>query len=140
MFAPPTDPVALGVMQIFADRNNARMGTHFIIEPFLNATTRPTTAQGLVPVPDADFVYNYVIALPNVTEYAVVFDRVNDSYTYTIWFNSSQTANTTQNVDEWYGLPLTSFMRALDESIGTRAAREVGVWAGGRAGDPYRRT
>ena len=62
-----------------------------------------------------------------MTRTGVSFQRVGNTFTYTLWFNSSQTANSTQNVDEIYGLNLMSFVRGLDEAIGACSINRRGL-------------
>jgi len=78
-----------------------------------------STSQSVVPVPSADFIYEFAVARPNVTYFGVAFSRVDNNYQYQIWYNNSLTANKTQSVSEPYGVVLTSLMRGLDEAIRT---------------------
>ena len=82
-----------------------------------------STSQSVVPVPSADFIYEFALARPNVTYFGVAFSRVDNNYQYQIWYNNSLTANKTQSVSEPYGVVLTSLMRGLDEAIRAFAPR-----------------
>jgi len=46
-----------------------------------------------------------------------VFNRTGNNFAYTLWFNDTQTQNTTVSVSETYGLVLLSMMRGIDEAI-----------------------
>jgi len=59
----------------------------------------------------------------------VAFTRTGNTFAYNLWYNSSQTANVTQDVEEAYGIPLMAFVRGLDEAIGTCA---TACWCMGR--------
>jgi len=49
----------------------------------------------------------------------VNFHYSGDQINYVVWFNHSLTFNTTQDVDENYGLRLQSILRGFDEAIST---------------------
>ncbi|KAI8833374.1 hypothetical protein BC829DRAFT_426391 [Chytridium lagenaria] len=110
MYARPTDiPKGIytaemydGIMSKFSRINNVRF--------------EPQRKLGIVPIPTADFLYDYVLLHPNTTNWGVIF-RANDSEVtniqYEIWYNASQTLNDTDVI----GRTLVSLMRGLDEAI-----------------------
>ncbi|KAJ3192478.1 ATP-binding cassette sub- A member 1 [Irineochytrium annulatum] len=109
-----------GFMSTFAELNAARMGLPVLnIESgIVDLNFKPTTQMGIVPVPNADFIYAYVLQNPNTTAWGVVFSDTDTqilNIQYQIWFNSTSTANGT----DIYGRNLVGFMRGLDEAITT---------------------
>lgn len=117
MFTPNTAPFTT-IMNVLAKKNAARTGAPVMsIENVLTDNTfRPTTKMGMVPVPDDDFIYQYTLRNNNVTEWGIFFNETTSprrNIQYQIWYNSTQTINTT----DVFGLKLVSLMRSLDEAI-----------------------
>jgi hypothetical protein len=78
------------------------------------AYSLPTSKLDILPVPDVNFIYNYTLLFPNITEFAVDFTIDNsNSYNYQIWFNHTLTFNNTDS----FNTRLLSLTRALDEAI-----------------------
>lgn len=71
----------------------------------------------IVPVPDADFIYDFTLQNPNTTAWAVSFSQPAAStpinIQYQLWFNATNTAN----FSDIFGRSVLSFVRGLDESI-----------------------
>ncbi|KAJ3104165.1 ATP-binding cassette sub- A member 1 [Phlyctochytrium bullatum] len=124
MYAKPTNiPRAYcrpelydGIMAKFSAINSKRTGeTEFVMEaPVSNMTFRPDRRYDIVPIPDESFLYQYLLLNPNTTNWAVAF-KCNDSEVvniqYEIWYNSTLTANFTDNLGtDIYGRALTNFI------------------------------
>jgi hypothetical protein len=79
MFTPANDSDAAAIMALVAQRNNARMGTSLTVEAATwTSLTAPARPLGFVPVPSEAFIYQYVQAQPNVTEYGTRTSRERD--------------------------------------------------------------
>lgn len=78
-------------------------------------TIQPTTSSDFTPIPNAAFIYSYVLANPNITQFGITFNQTLNPprIQYQIWYNSSQVSNGT----DVFGRPLLSLMRGLDEAI-----------------------
>ncbi|KXS17476.1 hypothetical protein M427DRAFT_54424 [Gonapodya prolifera JEL478] len=119
MFTPPADPAVLSIMGVFADGQKNRTGVQWNIEsPLTDVNTLPTRVLGLVPVPNADFIYSYSLANPNVTQYGIVWNNnfsipSAPSFRYQVWFNYSQVGNGS----DVFGQDVVSLTRQLDEAI-----------------------
>lgn len=88
MFTPPDDETVKSFMTTFAAKNANRTGEpeFTIADPIssmswpilltfisLGTSTSPTKNLGLVPVPSKQFIYDYVVANPNVTNWGTYF-------------------------------------------------------------------
>ncbi|KAJ3337626.1 ATP-binding cassette sub- A member 1 [Gonapodya sp. JEL0774] len=119
MFSPPSDPVVLSIMSVFAQGQKSRTNLQWNIEtPLTDVNKLPDRVWGLVPVPDADFIYAYSLANPNVTQYAIVWNNnfsvpSAPNYRYQIWFNYT----TVGNGSDVFGMDVVSLTRQLDEAI-----------------------
>jgi hypothetical protein len=74
---------------------------------------------GMVPVPNADFIYGYTLKNPNVTQFGISFNQTNPTdlsntnIQYQLWYNSTETINGT----DVFGREFLSMFRAIDEAI-----------------------
>ena len=83
---------------------------------FIDSTFLPKKVMGMVPVTDSDFIYNYTLYNPNVTQFAVTFNQTlapTRNIQYQLWFNSTETVNGT----DIFGREFLSVFRGLDEAI-----------------------
>ena len=100
---------------------------------FQDASFVPSTPLGMVPVPNPEFIYNYVLHNPNVTAWgkckfletilAFLIDPLGISFStqtnpvqniqYQIWYNASLRANGSDVV----GRQVVSLLRGMDEAI-----------------------
>ncbi|KAJ3217033.1 ATP-binding cassette sub- A member 1 [Dinochytrium kinnereticum] len=107
-----------GIMTKFATINSGRTGEDpFVLEsPINELKSKPTRRYDIVPITNADFLYDYVLLHPNTTNWGVIF-KCNDSEVmniqYEIWYNASQTLNDTDVL----GRSIVSLMRGIDEAI-----------------------
>ncbi|KAG0299917.1 ATP-binding cassette sub- A member 1, partial [Dissophora globulifera] len=119
MFTPDT-PEVRQILTTVNTRNQAREPlVNFEFENAMTAsdlTTRPSSTLGMVPVPNAQFIYDYTLQNPNTTRIGIEF-TINPGppkdYIYQTWFNFTATANNTDP----FGDSLLSFTRAVDEAI-----------------------
>ncbi|KAJ3339044.1 ATP-binding cassette sub- A member 1 [Entophlyctis luteolus] len=107
-------------MTNFVNGNVNRNGQSFSISnTVLSDVTYSPGAQDrstIYPVVSQDFIYNYALAHPNVTKWAVTFDTVTSprlNVRYQLWYNASLVAN----VSDIFGRELVSVIRGLDEAI-----------------------
>jgi hypothetical protein len=105
-------------MRVFAAKNAERTGYQFKFEnAFGSVTDAPSRVLDIVPVPDADFVYNFTLQNPNTTAWAISFNQPASSPSlnvqYQLWFNATNTANKS----DIFGRTVLSFVRGLDEAI-----------------------
>ncbi|KAL2914225.1 hypothetical protein HK105_206322 [Polyrhizophydium stewartii] len=105
------------IMQTFSDLNQPRVGYSLNIEsPFTDSAAGPTKVYDIVPVPDADFIYNYALKHPNTTAWGVTFSQTAASpinIQYQLWFNATNAGNDT----DIFGREVLAFVRGLDEAI-----------------------
>ncbi|CAG8573287.1 3953_t:CDS:2 [Acaulospora colombiana] len=113
----PNSPDSTAIMQIFANNNAKRTGNALNIENVnLGLNDKLEKTLGIVPVQDANFIYNYTLLNPNVTMFAIEFSTdpgPPTNYRYQIWFNGTLTANDT----DFFGDQVLSFQRGIDEAI-----------------------
>ena len=117
MFTPDT-PEVRQILTTLSSRNQIRetkvnLGFE---DQYSDVTTVPTTTLGMVPVPNAQFIYNYTLQNPNTTRFGIEFSIVEGppkNYVYQTWFNFTNAANGTDP----FGDSLLSFTRAVDEAI-----------------------
>lgn len=105
-------------MSVFSTKNAARTSQPaFKTESAISdLATLPQSKLGIVPVPNADFIYDYTLMNPNVTAWGITFNETTTpvrNIAYQIWFNASNVANGT----DVYGREVLSFMRGIDEAI-----------------------
>ncbi|KAG0076214.1 ATP-binding cassette sub- A member 1 [Podila epicladia] len=119
MFTPDT-PEIREILATVNSRNQLREPT--VSLKFMNAftasdvNTLPTETQGMVPVPNGKFIYDYTLQNPNTTRFGIEFSIVQGppkNYAYQTWFNFTNSANGTDP----FGDSLLSFTRAVDEAI-----------------------
>ena len=119
MFAPDTTQVR-SILTNFQTAHVARTGTNLSIDTvdpsFYTDLPAPTSNLGFIPVPDADFIYNYVLKHPNATLLGVNFNITETSYKYQVYYNASLFANTLDNTD-FFSPQLLYFERTLEEAI-----------------------
>jgi hypothetical protein len=78
---------------------------------------KPSKTLDMVPVENADAIYNYTLSQTNVTAFGVEFSTIEGEQTnirYQIWYNNTLHGNGSDP----YGIPTLSLMRGLDEAIG----------------------
>ncbi|KAJ3299116.1 ATP-binding cassette sub- A member 1 [Borealophlyctis nickersoniae] len=114
----PQNPQIDQFMTVFARKNANRTGeSAFKIEqPLSDLSRKPTTKLGMVPVPNADFIYNYTLNNPNTTYWGITFTPTTSpiqNIAYQIWYNASNVAN----ASDIFGRQVVSFMRGMDEAI-----------------------
>ncbi|TPX33176.1 hypothetical protein SmJEL517_g03814 [Synchytrium microbalum] len=114
----PADPIYTGFMSTFAAINGPRMGdVPMVIESAVSDPGFfPARQMDIVPVPNADYIYNFTLYHPNYTSWGIVFNyspTPNPNYQYQIWYNSTQVSNGS----DIFGRDLTGFMRGIDEAI-----------------------
>ncbi|CAG8468063.1 989_t:CDS:2, partial [Scutellospora calospora] len=122
----PNDPASQTIMQIFANNNFNRTGYKLDIDtiPITSLDFIPTSTLGIIPVPDANFIYNYTLNHPNVTMFGIEFSNVLGppaNYRYQIWFNSTLMANGS----DVFGEQLLALQRGIDEAIVTFATNDI---------------
>ncbi|CAG8683115.1 18808_t:CDS:2 [Gigaspora rosea] len=120
----PNDQASNSIMQAFADNNFKRTGQKLNIETLINSLDFiPTSTLGIVPVPDANFIYSYTLNHPNITMFGIEFSTVQGppvNYRYQIWFNSTLMANQS----DVFGEQLLALQRGIDEAIVTFASND----------------
>jgi len=128
MFSPDTDETR-GIMQFFDQYNTERGGytdeSTFTVTP-LSEIEIPSQSSFYATAPDENYIYNMSLTYPNLTEYAIIFTREENNFQYLLWYNTTQTSNTTLSISEVYGLDLISVMRLIDEAILRYIAQEAG--------------
>ncbi|CAG8514994.1 1192_t:CDS:2 [Acaulospora morrowiae] len=116
MFTPNT-PDSVRIMQTFADNNAKRTGKRLNIESIeLGLDDKPQKTLDIVPVQDANFIYNYTLRHPNVTMFAIEFSPYPgppQNYRYQIWYNATLMSNNS----DIFGEQVLSFQRGIDEAI-----------------------
>ncbi|KAJ3218065.1 ATP-binding cassette sub- A member 1 [Clydaea vesicula] len=123
IFYTPAEEPYTSFMKTFAELNSKRMNQPpFPIEdPIDDTNFTPTKNLGIVGVPNADFIYDYVFQNPNTTRWGITFNQTknetgptpNLNIQYQIWYNVSLTANSS----DIFGNELLGFVRGLDEAI-----------------------
>ena len=107
------------IMQVFAQKNANRTGYQFQLEatPFTDPTFKPNKIYDIVPVPSADFIYDFTLQNPNTTAWGVTFNQPATAtplnIQYQLWFNATNNANKS----DIFGRQVLSFVRGLDEAI-----------------------
>ncbi|KAG0211088.1 ATP-binding cassette sub- A member 1 [Mortierella sp. GBA30] len=119
MFAPDT-PEIRQILSTVNSRNQIREPSIQLgFETAMTVSdlkTRPSSTLGMVPVPNAQFIYDYTLQNPNTTRFGIEFSIVQGppkNYVYQTWFNFTNSANGTDP----FGDSLLSFTRAVDEAI-----------------------
>jgi hypothetical protein len=132
MYTPPSDPFFDSILTTFATQNANRTGESLMAfaTPYngtlyyditniaTDVNIRPTQSLDLVPVPNSDFIYNYVSQNPNITSWAISFSRKTTAdggtnVQYQVWYNVTNTAS---GIDV-FSNQLQALMRGLDEAI-----------------------
>ncbi|KAJ3333077.1 ATP-binding cassette sub- A member 1 [Blyttiomyces sp. JEL0837] len=132
MYSPPskeflrggmfTENLYRGFMESFAEKNAERTGEDvFIIEdPVTDISFTPTRPMGIIPIPNAEFFYEYILAHPNTTAWGITFDnsdKIIMNIQYQVWYNASRISNGS----DWFGSgELAGLVRGLDEAIITK--------------------
>lgn len=117
MFTPQIEPYTSFINQ-FQKMNAIRIGkTLTVATTLMTSLNPPTSIIDIVPVANADFIYNYTLQNPNTTAWGVVFNTAGSgttvNYQYQVWFNSSQTAVQA----DIFGQQVLNFVRGMDEAI-----------------------
>ncbi|ORZ10899.1 ABC-2 family transporter protein-domain-containing protein [Catenaria anguillulae PL171] len=123
MYTPDTPATRL-IMRTFSEKNKERTGKALeLTANALTDTSRPQSKIGIVPVPNPDFIYNYVLTNPNTTQFGVAFQSTLPTARYQLWYNTTQAANGS----DIYAGELLSMQRGLDEAILAVATTENAV-------------
>lgn len=106
------------IMRSFASKNAERTGYTLKIDPALSSVDEsPTAVRDIIPVPNADFIYDYALKHPNTTAWGVTFNQAAAglpvNIQYQLWFNATNSANGT----DIFGRTVLSMIRGLDEAI-----------------------
>ncbi|KAF9407456.1 ATP-binding cassette sub- A member 1 [Podila epigama] len=117
MFTPDT-PEVREILATVNSRNQLREPTVSLpfADPYSDVTKLPINTLGMVPVPNAKFIYDYTLQNPNTTRFGIEFSIVPGppkNFAYQTWFNFTNSANQTDP----FGDSLLSFTRAVDEAI-----------------------
>jgi hypothetical protein len=119
MFTPDT-PQVRTVLNNFLTAHAARSGITLSIDSvpssFYDELSLPTSNLGLIPVPSADFIYDYVLQNPNSTLLGINFNITGDTYKYQVFYNASLFASTIDSSD-FFSPQLLYFERTLEEAI-----------------------
>src|SRR5579859_3308602 len=119
MFTPDT-PQVRSILNTFLALHYARSGTNITIstppQSFYDTQSAPTSNLGFVPVPSADFMYNYILKHPNSTLLGLDFNITGSSYKYQVWYNASLFTGTDPTSD-FFSPQLLYLERTLEESI-----------------------
>ncbi|OUM61279.1 hypothetical protein PIROE2DRAFT_20971 [Piromyces sp. E2] len=118
------DPAVDEIMSNFVKNNNQRTNNKWETESAKwenwsseNINTEVKEKHDVIHVPNSDFIYDYTLKHPNVTNYGVLFDvkRVNDltNFRYQLWFNSTSNYNETDS----YSTNVAGVARGIDEAI-----------------------
>ncbi|KAI9184343.1 hypothetical protein H9P43_003396 [Blastocladiella emersonii ATCC 22665] len=114
MYTPDNDATRL-VMRTMAAKNAARTGLaplELAAQP-LSSLAPPSSQVGIVAVPSADFIYDYVLQNPNSTQFGVHFQATLPAAKYQLWYNTTQALNGS----DIYDGQVLAMQRALDEAI-----------------------
>ncbi|CAG8565940.1 2194_t:CDS:2 [Paraglomus brasilianum] len=114
----PDNPENRQILQIFSAKNAQRTGQALLNFENVNLalTDVPTDNLGIIPVADAQFIYDYTLQNPNTTLFGIEFTTVRQptvNYRYQIWFNSTQSANNSDVFSD----QVIAFQRGIDEAI-----------------------
>ncbi|KAJ3196135.1 ATP-binding cassette sub- A member 1 [Irineochytrium annulatum] len=121
MYTPVTAETT-GYMTTFAKLNRNRTGNAFSVatSQLTSTTYKPQGADAstIYPVASDDFIYNYALANPNITQWAIRFDtknagQPNVNVRYQLWFNGTNSAN----ISDIFGRTMLSVVRGIDEAI-----------------------
>ena len=115
IFFTPDTPQVREILTIFSQKNAERTNQPaFVFEDTMSNIEPPKNNLDLVPVNDDDFIYNYIQATPNITNWAISFSWDGTTNTqYLIWYNYSRIAVG----KDIYSPQILSFMRGIDEAI-----------------------
>ena len=129
MFTPDTSEVRT-VLTNFLHAHEARTGINLSIDTvdpsFYTDLSPPTSNLGFIPVPDADFIYNYVLTNPNATLLGIDFNITGTSYKYQVYYNASLFANPLDTTD-FFSPQLLYFERTLEEAILNATSSDQGT-------------
>jgi ABC-2 family transporter protein len=118
MFTPDNDQVRT-ILTNFMNAHNSRSGVNLsfddVPQAFYTNMTPPTSHLGFVPVPSADFIYDYVVKHPNSTLLGVNFNITGSSYKYQVFYNASLFAGT--DPSDFMAPQLVYFERTMEEAI-----------------------
>ena len=118
MLFTPLNSNTSAFMKAFAVKNAVRTGQpEWKLEnPLLELDVLPSKMLGMVPVASPDFIYNYALHHPNITQWGISFAQSWNpipTVQYQIWYNASLVANGT----DVFGRSLVSLLRGMDEAI-----------------------
>src|ERR1700737_81945 len=119
MFTPDT-PQVRTILNNFLTAHSARSGYTLTIDSVPNSfyadQPAPTTNLGFVPVPSADFIYNYVLKYPNSTLLGIDFNITGNAYKYQVYYNASLFTGSDPTSD-FFSPQLLYFERTIEEAI-----------------------
>ncbi|KAI8815090.1 hypothetical protein BJ742DRAFT_670515 [Cladochytrium replicatum] len=127
MFTPNVEPYTTFVksmIELNKERSKNTNSTNWLIEdPLSDTNFLPSRALGAVPVPSADFIYDYTLKHRNVTKWGIVFNKTetpasapggaSTNFQYQVWFNGSQSGNGT----DYFGRQALTLVTLLDSAI-----------------------
>ena len=78
----------------------------------------PKDPLGIVGVPSEEFMYQYILGIPNTTYFGVTFNNAQNVIQYQIWYNYTLTRNRTRDgLFDPFNTQILSLMKGLDEAI-----------------------
>ena len=124
MYTPDTEQVR-GVMgkfqQSHAERTGQMLNFDNGTQAFYDEMAAPSGNLGFVPVPSADFIYDYVLKNVNTTMLGVVWNITSngtvDTYRYQVWYNASLFIGSDPSAADFWAPPLVYFERTIEEAI-----------------------
>ncbi|RKP12550.1 hypothetical protein BJ684DRAFT_5473, partial [Piptocephalis cylindrospora] len=116
LFAPDT-PQTRQIMQAFSTKNQERTGLAMNVEgSALPVDSRLDRSYGILPAPNADYIYNFALNHPNATAFGVEFTIEQGppaNYRYQVWYNNTLSGNGT----DLFGHQTLALVRGVDEAI-----------------------
>lgn len=116
LFSPNT-PQTQQIMQQFATKNLERTGIPINLEDLTLPVNAPLDrTYGLLPAPDADYIYNFALNHPNTTAFGIEFTIDQGppaNYRYQVWYNNTLSGNGT----DLFGHQTLALVRGMDEAI-----------------------
>ncbi len=119
LYTPDTAAVRQ-ILTLFAEEQKRLGGSTWAFDAPLPSGP-PSSVMGMVPVPNGNAIYDYVLQTPNYTNWGVVFDitesptpnGLGPNYRYQVWMNASQSGNGS----EVFGVYPLTFMTMMDAAI-----------------------
>ena len=125
----PSNVNTIAYMTSFAQQNAARTNSEpFAIDGEVSSIPKGLILDlkhggdgadlGIVSIPSESFMYNFIVANQNVTNWGIIFNETTLPFRniqYQIWFNSSRISND----EDIFSVQMLSLMRGIDEAICT---------------------